>query len=203
MTNYHQWGIRLLNWAILVRLLSACSVPETNQKTTPLPPSILFILADDLGYHDLGITGSAYYETPYINSIARQSMVFTNGYATCQVCSPSRASIMSGKFPARHGITDYIGAPTDTAWRRQGRFTQLLPPDYLRQLPHAYTVLPEALKEIGLPNLLCGQVAPRRRGVRPYRPRLRHQRRGLGVGVPPGGLLFALRQPPAHGRSPR
>ena len=60
---------------------------------------------------------------------------------------------MSGKFPARHGITDYIGAPTDTAWRRQQRFTQLLPADYVRQLPEQYTVLPEALKERGLSHL--------------------------------------------------
>ena len=79
MTDDHRWGIHLLYLATLIGLLSACSVPETNQKTTPLPPSILFILADDLGYHDLGVTGSAYYETPNIDKIAHQSMVFTNG----------------------------------------------------------------------------------------------------------------------------
>jgi arylsulfatase A-like enzyme len=141
----------------LALLLSAACTPNQKEAAVASPPNILFILADDLGYHDLGVTGSTFYETPYIDSIARQSMAFTNGYATCQVCSPSRASILSGKFPARHGITDYIGAPADTAWRRQKRFTQLLPPDYLRQLPHAYTVLPEALREIGYRTFFAGK----------------------------------------------
>lgn len=140
-----------------VGIVSACSTKEPKQPDAATPPNVLFILADDLGYHDLGITGSSFYETPNIDDIARQSMVFTNGYATCQVCSPSRASIMSGKFPARHGITDYIGAPTDTAWRRQQRFTQLLPADYVRKLPREYTVLPEALKELGYRTFFAGK----------------------------------------------
>ena len=138
-------------------VFTGCSAPRPDQDAPPTRPNVLFVLADDLGYHDLGSTGSAFYETPNIDQIARQSMVFTQGYATCQVCSPSRASILSGKFPARHGITDYIGAPADTAWRRQQRFTQLLPPDYLRQLPAEYTVLPEALKEIGYRTFFAGK----------------------------------------------
>ncbi len=141
---------------LFLGLASACTTQEADQKTAS-PPNILFILADDLGYHDLGVTGSSYYETPNIDAIAEQSMVFTNGYATCQVCSPSRASIMSGKFPARHGITDYIGAPTDTAWRGQNRHTKLLPPDYVRQLPSQYTVLPEALKDQGYRTFFAGK----------------------------------------------
>ncbi|MFP6879506.1 MAG: sulfatase-like hydrolase/transferase, partial [Roseibacillus sp.] len=68
-------------------------------------PNIVFILADDLGVEDLSIEGSKYYETPHIDRIAKQGMRFTHGYATCQVCSPSRASIMTGKYPARHGVT--------------------------------------------------------------------------------------------------
>ena len=81
-------------------------------------PNILFILVDDLGWNDLACTGSKYYETPNIDNIAQNGMVFINGYATSQVCSPSRVSIMTGKFPARHGVTDWIGAKIGNDWRQ-------------------------------------------------------------------------------------
>ena len=89
-------------------------------------PNILFILADDLGIKDLSCEGSAFYETPHIDSIAQSGMRFTNGYSTCQVCSPSRASIMSGQYPARIGITDWIGAATGMKWKRNDK---VLPPE--------------------------------------------------------------------------
>jgi len=73
-------------------------------------PNVLFILADDLGRRDLSVEGSSFYESPNIDRIANEGVRFTNGYATCQVCSPSRASIMLGKYPARIDITDWIGA---------------------------------------------------------------------------------------------
>lgn len=57
---------------------------------------MLFILADDLGWRDLSVEGSSFYESPNIDRIANEGVRFTNGYATCQVCSPSRASIMTG-----------------------------------------------------------------------------------------------------------
>lgn len=120
-------------------------------------PNILFIYVDDLGYNDLSCMGSQYYETPNIDRIYSESMVFTNGYANCQVCSPSRASIMTGKFPARHDITNWIGARTGEAWRDQGRFTKLLPPDYVDHLPHEYITLPEALKEAGYKTFFAGK----------------------------------------------
>ncbi len=61
------------------------------------PANVVFILVDDLGQKDIGIEGSTFYETPNINKLAAGGMRFTNGYATCEVCSPSRASIMLGK----------------------------------------------------------------------------------------------------------
>lgn len=120
-------------------------------------PNVLFILVDDLGYHDLSFTGSEFYETPNIDRIAKEGMWFTQGYATCQVCSPSRASIMSGRFPARHGITDYIGAPTGEDWRKMERHTQMLPPEYVRNLPHEYITLPEAMKAEGYKTFFAGK----------------------------------------------
>src|SRR5699024_11405485 len=96
---------------------------------------VLFIIADDFGAHDLSSMGSDYYETPNLDQLAAQSMVFTNGYTAARVCSPARASIMSGKTPARHGITDWIGAPAGTDWRAQGRHSKLLPPKKFLHFP--------------------------------------------------------------------
>ena len=120
-------------------------------------PNVIFILADDLGAHDLSITGSKYYETPHIDKIAREGMVFTQGYSASRVCSPSRASIMSGKFTARHGITDWIGAKTGESWREAVRFNKLLPPEYLNHLPYEYTTLPEAMKEADYKTFFAGK----------------------------------------------
>ncbi len=143
-------GILILT--IVITIFGCQSVNKDHRK-----PNVLFILVDDLGYHDLSFTGSEFYETPNIDRIASEGMWFTEGYATCQVCSPSRASIMSGKFPARHGITDYIGAPTGENWRRMGRHTQLLPPDYEHSLSHEYFTLPEAMKAEGYITFFAGK----------------------------------------------
>ena len=73
-------------------------------------PNIVFFFIDDLGWSDLGCYGSKYHLTPNIDSLAGRGMRFTDGYAACPVCSPTRAALMTGKFPARLGITDWIGA---------------------------------------------------------------------------------------------
>ncbi|HLR25441.1 MAG TPA: sulfatase-like hydrolase/transferase, partial [Fodinibius sp.] len=133
----------------------SCTTKETNDP--PPKPNVLFIIADDFGAHDLSSMGSDYYETPNLDQLAAQSMVFTNGYTAARVCSPARASIMSGKTPARHGITDWIGAPAGTDWRAQGRHSKLLPPEYVHHLPHEYMVLPEAMKEAGYKTFFAGK----------------------------------------------
>jgi len=93
----------------LALLFSVIGIPHSSSSAQP---NILFILADDLGWTDLGCQGSTFYETPNIDSLARRGVRFTNGYATCCVCSPSRASLMTGKYPPRTGITDLIpGSP--------------------------------------------------------------------------------------------
>ncbi|MCC5844326.1 MAG: sulfatase [Verrucomicrobia bacterium] len=74
-----------------------------------MKPNILMIMIDDLGVRDLGCFGSTFYETPRLDRFAREGMSFQNAYATCPVCSPTRASLMSGKYPARVGVTQYIG----------------------------------------------------------------------------------------------
>lgn len=87
------------------------------------PPNFLLIVADDLGYSDLGSFGSSFYETPNLDALADNGIKFTNGYASCPVCSPTRASIQTGKYPVKSGITDwipgrvsYVGTTTKDRW---------------------------------------------------------------------------------------
>jgi arylsulfatase A-like enzyme len=138
-------------------IVQGCRPPAEESAKAIAKPNFLFILADDLGYHDLSVMESEYYETPSIDRIANEGMIFTNGYAACQVCSPSRASIMLGTFPARHGITDWIGAKTGEDWRKAGRFNKLLPPEYVRTLPADAVTLPEALKAQGYKTFFAGK----------------------------------------------
>jgi len=72
------------------------------------PPNILFILMDDLGWRDLTCYGSSFHETPCLDRLAGQGMLFTDAYAACPVCSPTRASLLTGKYPATLGLTDWI-----------------------------------------------------------------------------------------------
>ncbi|MEZ4679102.1 MAG: sulfatase-like hydrolase/transferase [Caldilineaceae bacterium] len=69
-----------------------------------MQPNIIFILIDDMGWRDLGCYGSSFYETPNLDRLASEGMRFTDAYAACPVCSPTRASIMTGKYPATLGI---------------------------------------------------------------------------------------------------
>jgi hypothetical protein len=71
-------------------------------------PNFVFLLVDDLGWADFGCYGAEFYETPNIDKLAAQGMMFSNGYAACTVCSPSRAAIMTGCYPARLHLTDWI-----------------------------------------------------------------------------------------------
>jgi arylsulfatase A-like enzyme len=128
-----------------------------SELEAPTDPNIVFILVDDLGYTDVGFMGSDYYETPNLDRLANKGMIFTNGYANSAVCSPSRASLMTGKFTAAHGITDWIGAPAGEAWRSYNRYSKLLPAEYEHQLSKEMKTLPEALKEMGYKTFFAGK----------------------------------------------
>lgn len=129
--------------------------PASGQENNQ--PNVLVILVDDLGYHDLGITGSDFYETPHIDKLGNAAFRFEQGYASSRVCSPSRAGLMTGVTPAVHGITDWIGAPEGEQWRNYGRFTQLLPPNYSHSLPDQLITIPEAMKANGYETFFAGK----------------------------------------------
>lgn len=142
---------------LLTFFFTSCTSHTEEQEAPPTQPNFLFILVDDLGWKDLGFSGSTYYETPNIDSLAAKSVQFSQGYAGSRVCSPSRASIMTGKFTARHGITDWLGAKTGADWRAYGRHDQMLPASYVAQLPAEDTTLAEAMQMNGYKTFFAGK----------------------------------------------
>ena len=128
-------------------------VKAAEERGLPLvaKPNFVFILVDDMGWVDGGCFGSRYYETPNIDRLAAQAMRFTQAYASCAVCSPTRAAIMTGKAPARLHITDWIageGAPKDSRFKI---------PDWQKFLPLEETTIAEALKKMGYATAHIGK----------------------------------------------
>lgn len=122
-------------------------------------PNILFILIDDLGWTDIGAFGkSPFYETPNVDALAKKGVMFTNGYAACPVCSPTRASIMTGKYPARLKTTDWFGAPQPgTVSKHWTKNKPLLPAPYEENLALSETTLAEAFKANGYSTFIAGK----------------------------------------------
>ncbi len=122
----------------------ACVGKENTGK-----PNFLFILVDDMGWKDAGCFGSDFYETPNLDRLASQGMKFTNAYASCPVSSPTRASIMTGKYPVNHGITDWI--PGRQSYRpKEDQFKFISASvDFKHQLALEERTIAEALKEAG------------------------------------------------------
>jgi len=106
-------------------------------------PNVVFFLVDDLGWSDLGCYGSDVYETPHIDRLAKEGVTFTQAYAACHVCSPTRASIMTGKYPARLHLTDWLNG------RRNFAFQRLKNASIRRRLPLEELTIAEALKQHG------------------------------------------------------
>jgi arylsulfatase A len=106
-------------------------------------PNIVFILIDDMGWADGSCFGSKFYQTPQIDAFAKSGMRFTSAYAACAVCSPTRAALMTGKYPARLHITDWIGGETPP---KNARFSL---PAWQKHLPLEETTLATALNKLG------------------------------------------------------
>ncbi|TWT84240.1 Arylsulfatase [Planctomycetes bacterium CA13] len=113
-------------------------------------PNFVFLLVDDLGWGDFGCYGAEFYETPNIDKLANQGMLFSNGYAACTVCSPSRAAILSGCYPARLHLTDWI-----TGHKRP--YAKLSVPEWSTKLDPQRVLLPEALKQAGYATAFLGK----------------------------------------------
>lgn len=121
--NFHPLLARCLLGLGLASALQAAPGPGGAR-----PPNILLILADDLGCTPVGAYGNSYYQTPHIDRLAGEGLRFTAAYAACPVCSPTRAALMTGKYPARTHVTDFIpGAPFPWARLRQPEWQKFLP----------------------------------------------------------------------------
>ncbi len=127
---------RFLPWLVLMVFGSSVLGAERL-------PNVVFFLVDDLGWRDVGCFGSSFYETPHIDQFAQESVRFTQAYAACHVCSPTRASLMTGKYPARLHLTDWLPG------RKEYAFQKLKSAEIHQQLPLEEITLAEALKEHG------------------------------------------------------
>ena len=137
--------MKRLSLALALLLAAALSAAER----APVRPNIVFILADDLGYTDIGANNpKTFYETPNIDRLARRGTRFTQGYSACCVCSPTRGSIMTGKYPPRFGITDFIPG------MRSGRLLSARNADHL---PLAEVTIAEALRDSGYATFFAGK----------------------------------------------
>ena len=177
---------------LLLIVLASCKQEEVFISKKP---NIVFILVDDLGYHDLGVTGSHFYETPHLDQLANQSVIFTNGYAASRVCSPSRASIMTGKFTARHGITDWIGAKTGADWRSRNRNDKLLPATYIPALPKEDITIAEAFKQNNYKTFFAGKWHLGGKGSYPEDHGFDINIGGVAAGSPRGGFFSPWNNP--------
>ncbi len=134
--------------ALVVAAISARPLPADDPASTP--PNIILILADDLGWTDLSGYGSDLYQSPHLDQLARDGVRFTTGYSACCVCSPTRAALLTGKYPARLHVTDWIpGLPPANP--------KVIVPDFTEHLPLEEVTLAEALKPHGYSTASIGK----------------------------------------------
>ena len=141
-----------------VLLLACCTVlfgcfsKKVNKEETVTKPNIVFILVDDLGWSDIGFMGNPVYETPNLDKLSSEAVVFNNAYAPAANCAPSRACIMSGKNTPRHGI--YTVGSSE---RGKSKTRRLIPTPNTITLEDSFTTLAEALKKNGYTNASMGK----------------------------------------------
>jgi arylsulfatase A-like enzyme len=180
---------RLLNpFAALLVCLLACLLANTADAASAAdrPANVIVILVDDLGQSDLSCYGSRFYETPHIDQLAKEGVRFANGYSACTVCSPTRAALLTGKYPARLHITDWI-----TGHDRPN--AKLKIPDWQKFLPFEEVTLAEQFKAAGYATASIGKwhLTPAlKQGDEAYYP----EQHGFDVNI--GG--YARGQPPSY-----
>jgi arylsulfatase A-like enzyme len=111
---------------------------------------VILILADDLGWTDLACYGSDFYQSPHLDGLARDGMRFTTNYSACTVCSPTRAALLTGKYPARLRVTDWIpGLPPENP--------KLIVPEFTKHLPFEERSIAEVLDDAGYATASIGK----------------------------------------------
>lgn len=137
----------LLAVTLLSTSLIGCNAANESEK-----PNIVLIFVDDLGWKDVGFMGSKFYETPNIDRLAHDGMIFTQAYAGAANCAPSRACLMSGQWGPRQGI--YTVGSSE---RGKSRDRKLIPTRNTEVLPDSHFIIPEALKQAGYTTCHAGK----------------------------------------------
>jgi arylsulfatase A-like enzyme len=137
-------------WFIMVFMGVTIDAQSKNQ-----PPNIVVIFADDLGWADLTSYGSSFYETPNLDRLASKGIRFTQSYATCPVCSPTRASMMTGKYPVKTGVTDWIRGRQEDGKARP--YEKLIAQPTAYQLPLEEKTIAELALENGYKTFFAGK----------------------------------------------
>ena len=168
---------------LLLLALSGLNAAESSQ---PRRPNVIVILVDDLGQTDIACYGSQFYETPHVDQLAKDGVRFANGYSACTVCSPTRAALLTGKYPARLHLTDWIAGHDRPK-------AKLKIPDWQKFLPFEEITLAEQFKSAGYATASIGKwhLTPGlKEGDEAYYP----EKHGFDVNV--GG--YARGQPPRY-----
>jgi arylsulfatase A-like enzyme len=172
--------------SLVVGLAISLGTLHAVAKDSPQQPNIVFLLADDLGWTGLRCFGSDFYETPNLDRFARSGMKFTDAYAACTVCSPTRASIMTGMYPARLHLTDFI-AGQNRPWAK------LLIPDWNTGLDHSYVTIAEVLREAGYTTAQIGKWHLNHAGRSTKAYSAKSHGFDVQIGKPPGTKGYRLR----------
>jgi arylsulfatase A len=130
----------------ILMLFNSCEKKKAKEQE----PNIVLFLVDDLGWKDLKNYGSVLYQTPHVDQLSKEGVVFSNAYAAATVCSPTRASILTGKYPATINTTDWIKG-------HHKPFARFLPPDWNMHLRDEDVTLAQALKEKGYTTIHIGK----------------------------------------------
>lgn len=172
-------------WMLSSRAMAEQSTPETPR------PNIVFLLVDDLGWADLGCYGSSFYETPNIDRLAERGVRFTQAYAACSVCSPTRASIVTGRHPVRVDITDWIPGQ-DASKQKDAKFMHVNDRD---ELALEELTIAELLKTVDYQTFFVGKWHLGDKGFLPTDQGYDVNVAGYSKGSPPGGYYSPFKNP--------
>lgn len=173
-----------------VTLALNCLLPASVNAESERP-NFVFFLVDDLGWADPGCFGSTFYETPHIDALCASGMKFTNGYAACPVCSPTRASILTGRHPVRVDVTDWLpGFPTSR--RRNPKFLHV---DDRDNLALKEVTIAEVLRDAGYQTFFAGKWHLGDEGHWPTDQGFDFNIGGCDRGSPPGGYYSPWKNP--------
>ena len=120
-----------MTWAATAALLAGLTIvggTASGEEAGRDKPNVVVLFIDDLGWKDLGVYGSKFFETPRIDQLAKQGALFTRAYSSCNVCSPTGTSLLTGKYPQRIGFTSWLNprkpnGPNSAALDLMARFT--------------------------------------------------------------------------------